>query len=137
MLAQQHQPLTPPHRLPNLLVSWRQCPRQLGLFTTTHMIDLNLATAIVEAIPEHTWPQVRDAIVANLVDAMPSATLEALTGEPDGFDEAKELLCEYYCFTKEILDPKMEMIVDALNILGTEPLTYLLDSMQLEKIPND
>ena len=101
------------------------------------MIDLNLATAIVEAIPEHTWPQVRDAIVANLVDAMPSATLEALTGAPDGFDEAEELLCEYYCFTKEILDPKMEMIVDALNILGTEPLTYLLDSMQLEKIPND
>ena len=99
------------------------------------MIDLNLASAITDAIPEHTWSQVRDAIVTNLVDSMPCSVLEAMTGTPDGFEEAEEILCMYYDITTDNSESKYEMIVDALNILGAEPLTYLLDSMQLEKIP--
>lgn len=100
------------------------------------MIDLNLAAAITDAIPEHTWPEVRDAIVANLVDSMPSSVLEKMTGKADGFEEAEEILCMYYDISTDNSESKHELIVDAMKILGAEPLTFLLDSMQLEKIPD-
>ena len=98
------------------------------------MIDLDLVDAIVNAIPPHTWPEVKSTIVANFVDAMSGDVLQRLTGSRDGFELAEEILENYYVVTD---DPDMqhELITDAIKILGTEPLTYLLDSMQLDKVP--
>jgi hypothetical protein len=98
------------------------------------MIDLDLVDAIVNAIPPHTWPKVKSTIVVNFVDAMSGDVLQRLTGNRDGFELAEEILENYYVVTD---DPDMqhELITDAIKILGTEPLTYLLDSMQLDKVP--
>lgn len=95
-------------------------------------IDLNLVEQVIERIPEWTWQSVKDAIVTNIVDEMPSAVLEQLTGSPDDFDKAEEILNDYYA----IPDLKKELIVDAFKIIGDENTLYLLDSLQLDKIQN-
>lgn len=95
-------------------------------------IDLNLVEQVIDRIPEWTWPSVKDAIVTNIVDEMPSAVLEQLTGSPDDFDKAEEILNDYYALP----DLKKELIVDSFKIIGDENTLYLLDSLQLDKIQN-
>lgn len=95
-------------------------------------IDLNLVEQVIERIPEWTWQSVKDAIVTNIVDEMPSSVLEQLTGSPNNFDKAEEILNDYYVLP----DLKKELIVDAFKIIGDENTLYLLDSLQLDKIQN-
>lgn len=92
-------------------------------------IDFDLVDKVIEQIPKETWSAVIDAIVANIVDNMPSTVVQKLTGSIDNFDRAEEILLDYYCIT---VDNK-ELIVDAFKIMGPENTLYLLDSLQLDK----
>ena len=92
-------------------------------------IDLNLVEEVCNRIPDSTWTAVRDAIVGNIVDNMPSDVLLKLTGKPDDFDRAEEIVMDYY----RIPDRQQELIIDSFKILGPENTLYLLDSLQLDK----
>ncbi len=100
------------------------------MITPSTAIDLNLVDQVVARIPEHTWEDVRTAIITNIVDAMPSSILMQLTDAPDDFDRAEEILYDYY----ELPERKNDLIVDAFKILGEENTLYMLDALQLEKI---
>ena len=90
----------------------------------------HLAKSIVERIPEHTWSDVKSSLITRIVDQMPSQVLERLTGEPDNFDRADEILDSFY----QLPDKAVELMVDAITIIGDEELLFFLDSMQLDKI---
>ena len=94
-------------------------------------MDLNLVDQVVERIPLNAWPNVRIAIITNLVDCMPSNVLETLTNDPEGFDEADGILTSYY----QDDERNSNLIEDAFRILGEDTTLYLLDSLQLDKIP--
>ena len=82
--------------------------------------DPELALKIMEMVPRHTWPAVLDACVANIVDELPSDTL---------FRIAELYLTDYY------LDKPGQLIPDMLRIKGVEATLYILDSLQLDKLP--
>lgn len=90
-----------------------------------------LAEQVVERIPEWTWEVVEETIVTHLVDLMSTVVLERLTGQLDNCDMADDILLQYY----RSLGTHQELIQDAFNIYGEENTLYLLDSLQLEKIP--
>ena len=96
----------------------------------TPPIDVSLVDQVVARIPEHTWEDVRTAIITNIVDAMPSEILMQLTDAPDDFDRAEEILYDYY----ELPERKQDLIIDAFKILGEDNTLYMLDALQLEKI---
>lgn len=98
--------------------------------TNSNMIDLDLIDQVVERIPLHTWPNVRDAVIASLIDYMPSTVVERLTGDPQDFDKAEKILSNYY----QDNERNLNLIRDAFQILGEETTLYLLDSLQLDKI---
>lgn len=82
--------------------------------------DPDLAFKIMEAVPRHTWPAVLDACVANIVDELPSDTLYRI---------AELYLTDYY-----IANPG-QIIPDMLRIKGAESTVYILDTLQLDKLP--
>lgn len=92
-------------------------------------IDLDLVDKVCSLIPSETWGLVKEAIVANIVDNMPTEVVLQLTNEPDNFDRAEEIVFGYYT----IPDRTNELIIDAFKILGPENTMYLLDSLQLDK----
>jgi hypothetical protein len=96
----------------------------------TPTIDLDLVDQVVSRIPVWTWTDVKQAVVTNMVDEMPSTVLEQLTGSPDDFDRAEEILTDYYASDNRNND----LITDAFKILGEEATLYLLDALQLDKI---
>lgn len=112
-------------------------PHSWGLFlyqtqmgnTNDSGVDLDLVDTVVSRIPEWTWTVVRDAIVTNLVDEMPSDVLERLTGDREGFIRAEEILTDYYT----PIERRPSLIGDAFNLLGEENTLYLLDALQLDK----
>lgn len=93
-------------------------------------INLDLVDDVVDRIPEWTWSVVKDRLVTDLVDSMPTTVLERLTGDPGGDDRAQEILDDYYA----PLDRNKDLIVDAFKIIGEEQTLYSLDSLQLDKI---
>ena len=93
-------------------------------------INLDLIDEVVDRIPEWTWTVVKDRLVTDLVDSMPTTVLERLTGNPEGDDRAQEILDDYYA----PLDRNKDLIVDAFKIIGEEQTLYSLDSLQLDKI---
>ena len=93
-------------------------------------INLDLVDDVVNRIPEWTWSVVKDRLVTDLVDSMPTTILERLTGDPGGDDRAQEILDDYYA----PLDRNKDLIVDSFNIIGEEQTLYSLDSLQLDKI---
>jgi hypothetical protein len=99
--------------------------------TDLNIPDLELVNQVVERIPPNAWPDVRTAIITNLVDSMPSDVLERLTNDPEGFDRAEEILISYYQDDQR----NSNLIEDSFQILGEETTLYLLDSLQLDKIP--
>jgi len=92
-------------------------------------IDLDLIDQICEQIPDETWTIVRSAIVANVVDNMPSDVLLELTGDPVGGDKAEEIILNYY----NVSGRNQELICDSFKMLGPENTVHLLDSLQLNK----
>ena len=93
-------------------------------------IDLDLIDQIIDRIPEWTWSVVKDRLVTDLVDSMPTTVLERLTGDPGGDDRAQEILDDYYASS----DRNKDLIVDSFRIIGEEQTLYSLDSLQLYKI---
>lgn len=93
-------------------------------------IDLNLVDNFISCIPGWTWSVVKEHLVTQIVDAMPSNILEQITGDPQGDERAIEILDDYY----KTEDMNQQIIVDCFNILGTEQTAYALDSLQLDKI---
>ena len=93
-------------------------------------INLDLIDEVVDRIPEWTWSVVKDRLVTDLVDSMPTTVLERLTGNPTGDDRAQEILDDYYASSNRNKD----LIVDSFRIIGEEQTLYSLDSLQLDKI---
>ena len=88
--------------------------------TDEQQYDPELALKIMEAVPRHTWPAVLDACVSNIVDELPSDVLFRM--------------CELY-LTDYYLENPGQMIPDMLRIKGAEATVYILDSLQLDKLP--
>ena len=93
-------------------------------------IDLDLIDQVIDRIPEWTWSVVKNRLVTDLVDSMPTTVLERLTGDPGGDDRAQEILDDYYASS----DRNKDLIVDSFRIIGEEQTLYSLDSLQLNKI---
>jgi hypothetical protein len=98
--------------------------------TEDQFIDHDLVNQVLEHIPRFAWTIVRDAIITNLVDSMPSDVVERLTGDPENFDRADEILQDYY----KPNERKFNLIEDAFKLLGEENTMYLLDGLQLDKL---
>jgi hypothetical protein len=94
---------------------------------THDAVDLGLADQTIALIPEQAWTQVRQAIVTALVDNMPGAVVERLTGSYDDFDRAEEILYDYY----QLPQLQHELIVDAFKIMGAVNCIELLHSLNL------
>lgn len=97
---------------------------------TTELIDQDLANKTIELIPDHAWTQVRQAIVTALVDCMPGAVLERITGTYDDFDQAEAILNDYYSETEE---RNREVIQDAFQIMGDLNTLDLLNSLNIQQ----
>ena len=93
-------------------------------------INLDLVNDVVNRIPGWTWSVVKDRLVTDLVDSMPTTVLERLTGDPGGDDRAQEILDDYYASS----DRNKDLIVDSFRIIGEEQTLYSLDFLQLDKI---
>lgn len=93
-------------------------------------IDLDLVDEVVNRIPEGTWSVVKDRLVTDLVDSMPTEIIKRLTGNPSDDDGAQEKLTEYYAPDERNKD----IIVDSFKILSEEQTLYSLESLQLDKI---
>lgn len=92
-------------------------------------IDLNVVDQVIQLIPEWTWPVVKQALVNQLVSAMPTDILEKLTGDPTGDDLAQEMLDDYY----KPNELNNDLIVDSFRILGQEQTLYILEDLNLEQ----
>jgi hypothetical protein len=87
---------------------------------TPDPVDMDLVLKVCEMVPRHTWPAVLDATVANIVDELPMETM---------FQMCELYLTDYY------LQNPMEIIPDLIRIKGEESALYILDSLQLDKLP--
>lgn len=87
---------------------------------TPDPVDMELVLKVIDMIPRHTWPAVLDAAVANIVDELPVETMFRM--------------CELY-LTDYYLQNPMEIIPDFMRIKGEKSVLYILDSLQLDKIP--
>lgn len=98
----------------------------------TNQVDQAVVDEVVRRIPEHTWDDVKATLITHIVDSMPSEVMLRLTNDPEGFEEAENILYNYY------EDPKRRwnLINDAFQLFGDEYVLVLLDSMQLDKIQN-
>lgn len=94
---------------------------------THDAVDLDLVDQTIALIPEQAWTQVRQVIVTALVDNMPGAVVERLTGSYDDFDRAEEILYDYY----QLPELQHELIVDAFKIMGAVNCIELLHSLNL------
>jgi hypothetical protein len=83
-------------------------------------VDMDLVLKVCDMIPRHTWPAVLEASVANIVDELPMETMFKM--------------CELYLIDYYLQNP-MEIIPDMFRIKGEESTLYILDSLQLDKIP--
>ena len=101
-----------------LLVDYEQKLEQE--IPTPESVDMELVLKIIDLVPRHTWPAVLDAAVANIVDELPMETMFRM--------------CELY-LTDYYLQNPMEIIPDLIRIKGEESTLYILDSLQLDKIP--
>ena len=97
--------------------------------TESTEVDLELVGKVLDLIPDHSWTQVRQAIVTALVDNMPGTVIERLTGSYDAFDQAESFLYSYYVLP----DKQQELIVDAFKIMGPSNSIELLNSLDYTK----
>lgn len=96
----------------------------------TNQVDQGIVDEVVRRIPKHTWDDVKATLITHFVDSMPSEVLIRLTNDPEGFEEAEKFLHRYYqTFHRDLIN-------DAFQLFGDEYVLVLLDSMQLDKIPN-
>jgi len=92
------------------------------------VIALALVDEVVARIPEWAWPVVKDRLVNELLDAMPTFVIERLTGSPTNDDRAQEILDNYY----KPAERNRNIIVDSFEILGEEQTLEFLEALQLD-----
>ena len=100
--------------------------RGLFLPTQTTMsthVDLDLVDSILANIPDDKWDAVKDKLIECIIDEMPAAIMQRLTGTRDDFDKAEKFLHEYYAPTERNKD----LIVDSFQIFGDIKTCYCLD----------
>ena len=100
---------------------------------STSSINMDLVNDIVMAIPENGWDQVKEKLVEQFVDDMPSDILCLLTGDYEGYSQAETILAEYY----EPDYQRIELIVDAFRIIGPDQTVYVLDLLDLDIMLKD
>lgn len=93
----------------------------------SELVDLNLVDQTIALIPEHAWPQVKQTIITALVNNMPGAVIQKLTGTYDDFDGAEKALGNYY----QLPESNDEIIVDAFKIMGAVNCLELLNSLDI------
>lgn len=81
---------------------------------------------IADCIPDEAWPDVRHVIIQQILDNMPSDVMIQLTGKPDAFDTAEELLQKFYTEA-----PGQKLIKDSFDLVGKEQTAFILDSLNL------
>ena len=116
---------------PNLRKLATEClaPAQAGVFLAhTTMpeltsVDRDLANQVVAVIADDDWPKVREHFIDKILDEMPTAIMQRLTGTRDDYDQAEKFLLEYY----EPTERNKTLILDAFQILGTTQTCYMLD----------
>ena len=99
------------------------------------LIDQTLVNDVVSRIDTMcpwTWPIVVNKLVETLVDNMTSKVLIRLTGEATAFDKANDILLNYYAAEKE---RREKLIFDTFSICGEEQTLYILEGLELDKIP--
>jgi len=87
------------------------------------LINMQLVDDIVMSIPDAAWSKVKEKFISMIVDQMPSVVLHSLTGDPLGWDKAESILAEFY----EPETQHIEIIIDAIKLLGNETTCYTLD----------
>lgn len=99
---------------------------------SSSMIDMQLVDDVVMAIPDDCWDKVKAKFVEEIVNEMPSEILQALTGSSDdkSYAKAETILAEYY----EPDTGCIEIIVDAMKLIGPEQTLYNLDLLQLTPV---
>jgi len=86
-------------------------------------VDRDLANQVVAVIADEDWPKVREHLIDKILDEMPTAIMQRLTGTRDDYDQAEKFLLEYY----EPTERNKTLILDAFQILGTTQTCYMLD----------
>jgi len=81
---------------------------------------------IADCIPDEAWPAVRYLIIQQMLDNIPSDVMIELTGQPDAFDTAEQLLQQFY---KKA--PGHKLIKDSFDLVGKEETAFILDSLNL------
>tara|TARA_B100000073_G_C23499007_1_gene478940 strand:- start:99 stop:470 length:372 start_codon:yes stop_codon:yes gene_type:complete len=87
------------------------------------LVNMDLVDDIVMAIPDDAWPQIKERFISMIVDQMPGPVLFSLTGEVEGYAKAETILTEFY----EPDTQRIEIIIDAIKLLGDETTCYTLD----------
>lgn len=83
--------------------------------------ELNkLIADINDHIPDHTWSLVKDTAIATIVDSMTSDVLIKM---------AEMSLAEYYHEHQD------KLIEDLISLVGLDNAVHMLDSLQLDKVP--
>ena len=90
-----------------------------------------LEEAIIQLIPDGAWDKVLEGLVELLVDYMPCNILDRLTGDPEGYEKASNMLLNYYSQSR---DMHHELIHDCLLIIPDHVVLSTLDQLQLDGI---
>lgn len=81
---------------------------------------------IADCIPNEAWPLIRHEVIQQMLDNMPSDVMIQLTGEPDAFETAEQLLQKFYADA-----PGHKLIKDSFDLVGKEETVFILDSLNL------
>lgn len=86
----------------------------------------NVTELIADCIPDEAWPAVRHEVIQQMLDNMPSDVLIEMTGRPDAFETAEQILQQFY-----INAPGSKLIQDSFDLVGKEETVFILDSLNL------
>lgn len=93
-------------------------------------IDFELIDQIMNYIPHWTWPTIKEEFIEVIVDSMTSDVLQKLTGSPDDFDTAENILRNHYVMP----GAERELLTDTVKILGIDFVVNILDSLKLDQL---
>lgn len=104
-------------------------PALAGVFhfmISKSVIYHDVTELIADCIPDEAWPSVRHEIIQQMLDNMPSDVMIQLTGRPDAFETAEQMLQQFY-----VQEPGSKLIQDSFDLVGKEETAFILDSLNL------
>lgn len=104
-------------------------PAYAGVFhlmISKSIIYHDVTELIADCIPDEAWPAVRHEIIQQILDNMPSDVMIKLTGKPDAFETAEQMLQQFYTQA-----PNDKLIKDSFDLVGKEETAFILDSLKL------